>query len=150
MITGFKQLDWFSGIQLSPAANRILHAVIAVLMGGVLVVCAVLQPNPAGRGTHEQLGLPGCLVCKVTGWQQCPSCGLTTAFCHIMHGNFSQAQACHSASCWLFVGYLIVTGYCLFIIFSRKQWLAYEIAASCIALQALLVLWVAAGQRMYR
>lgn len=55
-----------------------------------LVVGATLSPDPAGHGTHTQLGLPPC------GWvvaygKPCPTCGMTTAFTHAAHGRLDLA-----------------------------------------------------------
>jgi hypothetical protein len=50
----------------------------ALLLLGVLVMVAVglyLTPDPAGHGTHQQLGLPPCTIYYLTG-RPCPSCGL--------------------------------------------------------------------------
>lgn len=37
-------------------------------------------------GTHELLGLPPCSFQRLTG-MPCPSCGLTTSFCHFVRGD---------------------------------------------------------------
>lgn len=45
----------------------------------MLVIAAGLNYDPAGHGTHTQLGMPAC------GWAialdiPCPTCGMTTSF----------------------------------------------------------------------
>ena len=65
----------------------------ALLLRGVLVMAAVglyLTPDPAGHGTHQQLGLPPCTIYYLTG-RPCPSCGLTTSVSAILHGQFGLA-----------------------------------------------------------
>ena len=65
----------------------------ALLLLGVLVMVAVglyLTPDPAGHGTHQQLGLPPCTIYYLTG-RPCPSCGLTTSVSAILHGQFGLA-----------------------------------------------------------
>lgn len=65
----------------------------ALLLLGVLVMAAVglyLTPDPAGHGTHQQLGLPPCTIYYLTG-RPCPSCGLTTSVSAILHGQFGLA-----------------------------------------------------------
>lgn len=37
-----------------------------------------LRPNPAGHGTHTQLGMPPCSMMQHTGLP-CPTCGMTTS-----------------------------------------------------------------------
>lgn len=64
---------------------------IAMIAGGavlvsLLVVAAVLKPNPRGMGTHRQLGLPPCTMVMLVG-VRCPSCGMTTSWAHLMRGN---------------------------------------------------------------
>lgn len=61
-----------------------------LLAGGVLVtllgIAAWLQPSPRGLGTHQQLGLPPCTL-RMLYNLRCPSCGMTTSWSHLMHGN---------------------------------------------------------------
>ncbi|MEM7228176.1 MAG: DUF2752 domain-containing protein [Planctomycetota bacterium] len=71
-------------------SRRAVGAVITVATAAVLLVAAYLDPDPAGVGTHEQLGLTPC------GWMlaadmPCPTCGMTTAFAHAAEGNLLQS-----------------------------------------------------------
>jgi len=57
-------------------------AVVAVV--AVFVALAMVDPDPRGHGTHEQLGLEPC------GWPvlygvPCPTCGVTTAGSLLLH-----------------------------------------------------------------
>jgi len=54
---------------------------------GLLVLRLIATPDERGYGTHEQLGLPGCLMMDVTG-VPCPGCGVTTAVTLFVHGRF--------------------------------------------------------------
>ena len=65
-----------------------LDRLIAVAIVGTAVLCVVVlagvHPDLRGHGTHEQLGLDPC------GWPSqygipCPTCGVTTAACHLVH-----------------------------------------------------------------
>lgn len=66
------------------AVNRIVGAVLALPTGIVLGLAMYLTPDPAGFGTHRQLGLSGCVLLTWTGWP-CPMCGMTTTFSHLAH-----------------------------------------------------------------
>jgi len=66
-------------------------AVMALGMALVLGLAVTLNPyqpdgNPRTMGTHQQLGLPPCNFMVMTGYP-CPSCGLTTSFSLMMHGD---------------------------------------------------------------
>jgi hypothetical protein len=68
--------------------------VVIVLAGGVLlgllVTAARLTPSPRGMGTHQQLGLPPCTIVALYGIP-CPSCGMTTAWAHLLRGHVVSA-----------------------------------------------------------
>ena len=55
-----------------------------------LATAAVLRPNQSGHGTHRQLGLPPCTFVVLFG-RRCPSCGMTTAWAHLMRGQVAGA-----------------------------------------------------------
>jgi len=50
---------------------------------GAFVLALALKPDPQGIGTHQQLGMPPCAMYMVTRLP-CPTCGLTTAFAHVV------------------------------------------------------------------
>jgi hypothetical protein len=56
----------------------------------LLLAAATLAPDPRGHGTHEQLGLPPCTYYLVFG-RPCPSCGMTTAWAWLAHGQPAEA-----------------------------------------------------------
>ena len=75
--------------------RRVRAAVVAVAAGLVLLfgAAAWLNPygpdgTPRGMGTHTQLGLPECNFLRLTG-VPCPSCGMTTSFALLMHGDIA-------------------------------------------------------------
>jgi len=63
---------------------------LGVLLFGLLAAAAWLKPNPAGLGTHTQLGLPGCTMYTLVGIR-CPGCGMTTSWAHMMKGDLTSA-----------------------------------------------------------
>lgn len=72
----------------------------AMIAGGtvlisLLIVAAVLRPNPRGMGTHRQLGLPPCSMVVLAGIR-CPSCGMTTSWSRVMRGNLVGAVRANS------------------------------------------------------
>lgn len=69
--------------ELPAWADRLLAA--GFVLTAVLFVTVLLSvdPDARGHGTHEQLSLPPC------GWvlqygRPCPTCGVTTAGCHLV------------------------------------------------------------------
>jgi hypothetical protein len=52
----------------------------------VLIVAARLTPDPAGLGTHTEMGFHQCGFLEATGLP-CPSCGMTTSFAWFVRGN---------------------------------------------------------------
>ncbi|MEQ1506324.1 MAG: DUF2752 domain-containing protein [Myxococcota bacterium] len=63
---------------------RLMSAGIAVGVGTVFALSALLVPSPDGHGTHLQLGLGPCTFLTLTGWP-CPMCGATTSFTLMAH-----------------------------------------------------------------
>ncbi len=57
---------------------------------GLLTVAAMLEPSPLGHGTHQQLGLPPCTFWVLFG-RPCPTCGMTTAWAHLVRGQWVSA-----------------------------------------------------------
>ena len=64
--------------------DRLVGLSLFVPTAIVIGLSAWLQPDPAGVGTHEQLGLAGCYVLDQFGFP-CPMCGMTTTFSHMAH-----------------------------------------------------------------
>lgn len=71
--------------------DRLIYLTIPVVSSAAILLGRMVTPSPDGVGTHQQLGLPACLMLTLTGIP-CPSCGLTTSFSHAAHLDFSQAM----------------------------------------------------------
>jgi|GEM_PF-3243744 len=76
----------------------------------VLILAALLKPDPRGYGTHQQLGLPPCITSMMLGVKRCPGCGLTTGFAHLVRGQITSAWASNPMSLLFFSAMLICMG----------------------------------------
>jgi hypothetical protein len=83
-------------------ADRFVQTLIAVGAWLVVIMAFHLQPSPDGLGTHEQLGFQPCAFYQMTG-RPCPTCGMTTAFAHMAHGQVWQAIIVQPFGALLFV-----------------------------------------------
>lgn len=82
-------------------ALGVLAFVIAVLTAAWRI-----DPGMLRMGAHRQLGLPPCGFLTITGFP-CPTCGMTTAFAHTVHGHPAAAIASQLAGFILAVGTIV-------------------------------------------
>ena len=74
---------------------RAMLLVIGVALAAVFGVALYLNPynadgTPRTMATHTTLGLPPCNFVLMTG-KPCPSCGMTTSFALLMHGDLGNS-----------------------------------------------------------
>jgi Protein of unknown function (DUF2752) len=75
---------------------------VLIALGLVLVFAVAIWLNPYRDGqvwlmeTHRQLGLPECNFKRVTGLP-CPSCGMTSSFALLMHGDLVNSLRANAA-----------------------------------------------------
>jgi hypothetical protein len=69
---------------------RLLHVFIAIGLAMTLLLSFLLEPDPRGLGTHQQVLLVPCNFYALTGLP-CPFCGVTTAFAHMARGHVRDA-----------------------------------------------------------
>jgi hypothetical protein len=86
-----EERPWPRRRRLLPIWVRLILLVLAGIWLTVFVIGALLNPyyedGTARRmETHRQLGLPECTFKEITGYP-CPSCGMTTSFSLLMHGD---------------------------------------------------------------
>jgi hypothetical protein len=81
--------------RLTKSAYRICGVLLVVGICSGFLLAIWLSPNPAGLGTHQQLGLPPCTTRLLLGIR-CPACGMTTSWANLFEGNLFAAAA---ASC---------------------------------------------------
>ena len=78
-----------------------------------IVFAAFANPN-------RPLPIDICLWHRFTGFE-CPTCGLTRAFCHAVQGNFAQSLAMHPAGILLFAALAGWIGWSLTELFVRQR-----------------------------
>lgn len=85
---------------------RFVDRVLLLALGGVLAALLAtawrLTPSPRGLGTHQQLGLAPCTVEQWFGLR-CPSCGMTTAWAHVVRGQVLAAMRANAGGALLAV-----------------------------------------------
>jgi hypothetical protein len=87
---------------VASAGERAVWASLCAIASGVIALSFVLTPDPAGVGTHRQLGLPPCAFLHLTSLP-CPGCGLTTSFAHMARLELTSAVAAHPLGVPLFL-----------------------------------------------
>ena len=79
---------------------RLVLVLIALGIIAVFAVAAWLNPYQNGQvwlmETHRQLGLPECNFKRITG-RPCPSCGMTSSFALLMHGDLVNSLRANAA-----------------------------------------------------
>jgi hypothetical protein len=127
---GDKSDSSVAGSKLS-RRSRFLAAAVGAGLCAVLAVASWLPPDPRGRGTHEQLGLPPCTFLTVVGIR-CPACGMTTAWANVMHGRPVDALRA-SASGTLLAGVAIACGIGAMALAIRGRWFAWQPGDTAVA-----------------
>ena len=89
-------------------------ALVALATGliGLFAVAIWLKPydaagRPLAQATHTQLGLPPCNMVRLFG-RPCPTCGMTTSFALLMHGDVIASLRANFAGTLLAVLLLMV------------------------------------------
>jgi hypothetical protein len=73
---------------------------------GITGVGLFLHPDPAGHGTHQQLGLPPCPSVLLFD-RPCPGCGLTTSWTALLHGDVGAAFHAHPLGPLLYLAFTV-------------------------------------------
>ena len=119
---------WISVAETSTSRTVLLSGryrlgltLLAIGLAALLGVARALQPNPQGRGTHQQLGLPPCTFVALFG-RPCPTCGMTTSWAWLMRGHVVAALRSNASGALL--GMLALAGVpWLLVSAARGRWL---------------------------
>ena len=96
-----------------------------VLFGTWLVVTVIafaLTPNPAGHGTHKQLGLAPCPSVVVFD-RPCPGCGLTTSWTAFVHGDLSSSLHAHLFGPFTYLAFTAIAFLSLYAALTKRKFL---------------------------
>jgi hypothetical protein len=110
-------------------------------------IALLLDPDPRGYGTHQQLGLPPCTFRLLFG-HPCPGCGMTTSFSHFVRGQFVNAVHANLAGTLLASVCALLIPWCLWSAWSGRLWMVSDpvsvagVLSICLATLTVL-LWVA-------
>ena len=103
-----------------PWYTRVVLIGIATGLAVVLAVAVSLRPSERGFGTHQQLGLPPCAF-RVWFGVRCPSCGMTTAWSHMVRGRPFRAVLANAGGAALCAAVLVCVPF-LFVSGARGRW----------------------------
>lgn len=115
--------------RVRPVLTRLVRAglvIIAAGLVGMFWVAVAIDPfdaqgQPLTMGSHRQLGLPPCNFVKITGLP-CPSCGMTTSFALLMHGEIAASLRANAVGTLLAAFLLGLIPWSLFSA-ARGRWL---------------------------
>jgi hypothetical protein len=99
---------------------RYYHMAVVAACAALLVVSALLTPDPRGYGTHERLHMPPCTFQYLTHIR-CPFCGMTTSFAYLMHLRPAEALRSHPAGPVLLVFFALQIPYRLLILSGKHH-----------------------------
>lgn len=101
-------------LEVLPVLRMWVRFGLVAIAAGLMAVFAIavwLRPydaegRPLRQETHRQLGLPPCQFYFLTGLP-CPSCGMTTSFALLMHGDVANSLRANAVGT-LLAGFCVV------------------------------------------
>lgn len=82
------------------SGHVLLHVALLAFFASALIISFVVTPDDLETG--RVVLAPACTFHRLTGWQ-CPTCGLTRAFCALSHGQLETAWAYHRGALLVYV-----------------------------------------------
>lgn len=110
-------------VERLPWYLRFVFVLIGSTLVGLLITAAILTPDKQGFGTHRQLGLPPCTFKVLTDGLPCPSCGMTTSWSHLMHGQVIRSTQANVGGTLLAIMAAIVGPWLLGTAFLGRWWI---------------------------
>jgi hypothetical protein len=104
-----------------PALARWVRGTLVVVALGLISIFSIaiwLNPydaagQPKRMETHRQMGLPPCTFYVWTNGYPCPSCGMTTSFALLMHGDVVNSVRANAVGTLLAIFWLLLIPWCL-------------------------------------
>lgn len=127
---------------------RWLLAAAGLVLVGLLTIATQLRPAPEGLGTHQQLGLPPCAFLTLFKIP-CPSCGMTTAWAHLVRGNLALAVAANGGGALLGICAALAIPWTLVTAFRNRWWIVRPGSEGMLIL-ALVIVGISALQWLWR
>jgi hypothetical protein len=128
--------------------SRFFAALVGLGLLGTLVLAGLLRPDPRGKGTHQQLGLPPCSLLIVAGIP-CPACGMTTSWALVTKGRFQDALGTHVSGTLLALLALVV-GMGATIVATQGKQLSWQPRSGVLAVFAVGLALVVLGEWIVR
>jgi len=107
--------------ELFPLVLWVRGMLVVIVLGLATVFAIAIWINPYDAdgsphrmATHRQMGLPSCTFYEVTG-MPCPSCGMTTSFSLLMHGDLLNSLRANwvgtllAITCLVFIPWALVS-----------------------------------------
>lgn len=102
--------------------SRIVLVVLVLLILTGFGLAYSVTADPSGRGTHQQFGLPPCVILTLTKIP-CPTCGMTTSFAHFVRGQWRESAAANASGFLMAVMSLCFLPWSLISLFRQEWWL---------------------------
>lgn len=120
--------------------DRTKAVVLVILILAVLVIARILQPDPRGVGTHQQLRLPPCTFQAMTGLP-CPACGLTTSFAWLARGQLARATEANALGPPAFLALVLLLFYEAGVLLAGKH-VELELSAAVVTATGIAVILI--------
>jgi len=127
---------------------RLVLGAIGLGLVCLFVVAAILKPSPCEIGTHQELGLPPCSFLVLFG-VPCPTCGMTTAWACLMHGDLSGAFRANIGGVLLAVLAMVAVAW-LMTSAVRGRWLGWKPNGKAVAYVSTVIVAITLVQWGFR